>query len=87
MGNDYKMLMGYSLTLAMLFLAYSYMLYNGGSESYHEGLWGMNGAISWKPFLFETPFVLLKLAPVFLAFFFIGSFYKAYGNYSVLKEN
>ena len=87
MGNDYKMLMGYSLTLAMLFLAYSYMFYNGGSGLYREGLRGMSRALFWKVFLFETPFVLLKLAPVFLAVFFIGNFYKAYGNYSVLKEN
>ncbi|QUG41930.1 DUF2812 domain-containing protein [Psychrobacillus sp. INOP01] len=85
-GNYYKRLMGYSIALSMLFLAYSYMLYKDHSGLYFEGLWSMNGALFWKAFLFETPFVLLKLLPAFMVVFFGSSFYKAFRKYSMLKE-
>ncbi len=78
--------MGYSFGLGMLFLVYSYMLYTD-SGLYHEGLWSMKGSLFWKAFVFETPFVLLKLFPALLVVFFGSSFYKAYGTYSMLKEN
>ncbi|GLY11846.1 DUF2812 domain-containing protein [Bacillus badius] len=84
-GNYYKRLMGYPFWLGMLFAAYSYMLYKD-SELYHEGLWSMNGSLFWKAFLFETPFVLLKLSPMLLVVLFGSSFYKAYRKYSMLKE-
>lgn len=84
-GYYYKRLMGYSFWLGMLCLAYSYMLYKD-SGLYHEGLWGMKGALFWKAFLFETPFVLLKLFPALMVVFFGRSFYKAYRKYSMLKE-
>lgn len=85
-GNYYKRLMGYSFALGMLCLAYSYMLYKDHSGLYFEGLWSMKGALFWKAFLFETPFVLLKLLPAILVVFFGSSFYKAYRKYSMLKE-
>ncbi|MGG0889505.1 DUF2812 domain-containing protein [Cytobacillus horneckiae] len=81
-GNYYKRLMGYSFWLGMLCLAYYYMLDSG---LYHEGLWSMKGSLFWKAFLFETPFVLLKLSPTLLVVFFGSSFYKAYRKYSMLK--
>ena len=77
--------MGYSFWLGMLWLAYSYMLYRD-SGLYHEGLWSMKGALFWKAFLFETPFVLLKLSPALMVVFLGRSFYKAYRKYSMLKE-
>ena len=46
----------------------------------------MKGSLFWKAFLFETPFVLLKLFPALLVVFFGSSFYKAYRKYSMLKE-
>ncbi|WP_100407602.1 DUF2812 domain-containing protein [Bacillus solitudinis] len=87
-GNYYKRLMSYSFVLVMLGLAFSYMLYkdSGFSGLYFEGLWNMKGALFWKAFLFETPFVLLKLFPALLVVFFGSSFYKAYQKYSMLKE-
>ena len=81
-GNYYKRLMGY---LGMLLLAFSYLLYSD-SGLYHEGLWSMKGALFWKAFLFETPFVLLKLFPALMVVFLGRSFYKAYRKYSMLKE-
>src|SRR4029079_8190677 len=61
-GNYYKRLMGYSFWFGavMLSLAFSFMI-DKDSRLYHEGLWSMEGALFWKAFLFETPFVLLKL--------------------------
>ena len=85
-GNYYKRLMGYSLVLGMLFLLFSYMQYLDPGSLYHEALWSMESDLFWKAFLFETPFVLLKLAPAFLAVFFGSSFYKFYRKYSILKE-
>lgn len=50
-----------------------------------EGLWNMKGSLFWKAFLFETPFTLLRLLPVFMFVFFGISFYNAYKKYSKLK--
>lgn len=84
-GNYYKRLMGYSFGLGMLCLFFSYMLHKDQSGLYFEGLWSMRGSLFWKAFLFETPFVLLKLFPALLVIVFGNSFYRAYRKYSVLK--
>ena len=55
--------------------------------SLNQRIWSMEGALFWKAFIFETPFVLLRLLPVFMAVFFCISFYKAYRKYSMLKRN
>ncbi|MEH7379174.1 DUF2812 domain-containing protein [Bacillus sp. JJ1533] len=81
-GNYYKRLMGY---LGMWLLVFSYILFSN-SGLYHEGLWSMNNTLFWKAFLFETPFVLLKLFPALMVVFLGRSFYKAYRKYSMLKE-
>lgn len=83
--NYYKRLMGYSFWFGTLCLTYSYMFYKG-SRLYHEGLWNMKDSLFWKAFLFETPFVLVKLSPTLLFVFFGISFYKNYRKYSMLKE-
>ncbi|WP_373893214.1 DUF2812 domain-containing protein [Virgibacillus natechei] len=87
-SNYYKRLMGYSFWLCMLMLImlFAAIPYTDYSELYHTGLWSMQGDLFWKAFLFETPFVLLKLSPVLLSIFFGISFYKAYRKYSMLKE-
>lgn len=81
----YKRLMNYSFWLGLLCLVYSSMLYKD-SHLYHEGLWEMNGALFWKAFLFETPFVLLKLLPLFLFLLFSMSYLRSYRKYSMLKD-
>ncbi|WP_449540434.1 DUF2812 domain-containing protein [Ferdinandcohnia sp. Marseille-Q9671] len=84
-SNYYKRLMNYSFWLGLVCSAYAFMLYKD-SELYHEGLWSMEGSLFWKAFLFETPFVLLKMVPVLLVIFLGSNFYYAYRKYSVLKE-
>jgi hypothetical protein len=84
-GNYYKRLMSYAFWLGMVCLAYSFMLYKD-TELYHDGLWSMEGSLFWKAFLFETPFVLLKLSPALMVVFLGISFFKAYRKYSMLKE-
>ena len=84
-GDFYKRLMVYPLVLGILLLFYSYLLYND-SLFYHEALWSMEGALFWKAFLFETPFVILKLLPAIMAVFLLKSFYITYQKYSMLKE-
>jgi Protein of unknown function (DUF2812) len=86
MSNYYKRLMGYSSGLGILFLLFSYMLYKDSGLYLAEGLWSMKGALFWKAFLFETPFVLLKLFPTLMVIFLGRSFYKAYRKYSMLIE-
>ncbi|MBH9966236.1 hypothetical protein A6P54_10405 [Bacillus sp. MKU004] len=81
----YKRLKDYSFVLSMLFLSYSFILYKD-SGFYHDGLWNMEGSLFWKAFLFETPFVLLKLIPALFVVLFGSSFYKAYRKYSMLRE-
>lgn len=85
-SNYYKRLMGYSSGLGMLLLFFCYLLYKDSSLYLAEGLWNMKGALFWKAFLFETPFVLFRLLPVLMVVFYGSSFYKAYRNYSLLKE-
>lgn len=84
-GNYYKRLMDYSFWLGTLCLTYSFLLYSD-SGLYHEDLWKMEGPLFWKAFLFESPFVLIKLLPALMVIFFGISFNKAYQKYSILKE-
>lgn len=83
-SNYYKRLMGYSFMLFLLFLVIS--VPNKWGDLYHDGLWSMNGSLFWKDFLFETPFVLLKLSPMLIAVLFGIGFYKFYRKYSMIKE-
>lgn len=41
-------------------------LWNLESWYFTQGLWQMTGDLFWKAFLFETPFVLLRMAPLVL---------------------
>lgn len=77
--------MSYSFWLGMLCLIFSYRPYEN-SGLYHEDLWNMKGSLLLKAFLFESPFVLLKLSPALLVVFLGISFYKFYRKYSMLKE-
>ncbi|WP_100402750.1 DUF2812 domain-containing protein [Bacillus sp. FJAT-42315] len=85
-SNYYKRWMGYSSGLGILLLFFSYMFYKDSGLYLTEGLWNMKGALFWKAFLFETPFVLLRLLPVLMGVFFGISFYQAYRKYAMLKE-
>lgn len=86
--NYYKRLMGYSTMWGLLSLFFQFMIFksSGASELYHEGLWDMKGSLFWTALIFETPFVLLKLAPLIIAIIFAISFYKVYRKYSMLTE-
>ncbi|MBN8191853.1 DUF2812 domain-containing protein [Bacillus sp. NTK074B] len=81
----YKRIMGYAFWVGMIFLIYSFRYYRDPGL-YHDGLWSMEKDLFWKAFLFETPFVLLKLFPAFMLMLMAGVYYKAYRKYSVLKE-
>lgn len=84
-SNYYKRLMNYSSSFAMLSLFFLYMILKDSGLYLTEGLWNMKGSLFWKAFLFETPFTLLRLLPVFMFVFFGISFYNAYKKYSKLK--
>jgi Protein of unknown function (DUF2812) len=84
-SHYYKRIMGYSFWFGMIFLVYSFTYYRD-SSLYHEGLWSMENELFWKAFIFETPFVLLKLFPAFMVVLLAGSYYKAYRKYTGLKE-
>ncbi|MFJ5769647.1 DUF2812 domain-containing protein [Psychrobacillus sp. NPDC093180] len=85
-SNYYKRWMGYSASLAIVFLFFSYTLYKDSGLYLADGLWSMEGSLFWKAFLFETPFALLRSLPALMVVFFGSSFYKAYRKYSMLKE-
>lgn len=85
MANYYKRLMGFTFWLTLLCMFFSPMPYKE-SGLYHEDLWSMNGSLLWKAFLFETPFVLLKLFPTIMAVLFGISLYTFYRKYSMFKE-
>lgn len=85
-SNYYKRLMGYSSSLAVVFLLFSYTIYKDSGLYLAQGLWSMKGSLFWKAFLFETPFALLRLFPAIMVAFYTISYYKAYRKYSMLKE-
>lgn len=85
-SDYYKRWMNYSSSLGILSLLFSYMLYKDSGLYLAEGLWSMEGTLFWKAFLFETPFVLLRLLPALMVVLFGISFYKAYRKYAVLTE-
>jgi hypothetical protein len=81
----YKRLMNYSLSLAVMLLVISFMIYKDVSL-YNKGLWDMECSLFWKALLFETPFVIIKLLPLIMCFFCGISYLKAYHQYFILKE-
>lgn len=85
-SNYYKRLMGYSSSLAIVFLLFSYTLYKDSGLYLAEDLWNMKGSLFWKAFLFETPFALLRSFPAIMVVFYSISYYQAYRKYSMLKE-
>lgn len=82
----YKRLMNYSSSLAIMFLLISYMLFKDSSLYATKGLWDMEGSLFWKAFLFETPFTIIKLIPLMMLVFSGINYFKAYHQYSILKE-
>ncbi|WP_186580366.1 DUF2812 domain-containing protein [Aquibacillus kalidii] len=82
----YKRLMNYSLSLAISLLMISYMIYKDSSLYETKGLWDMEGSLFWKAFLFETPFVIIKLLPLIMVILFGFSYLHAYRQYSLLKD-
>ena len=40
-----------------------WVLWDVKSWYFTQGLWDMTGSLFWKAFLFETPFVILRIAP------------------------
>ena len=59
------------LMITWLFLLNSdnWKIWNVKSWYFTPGLWDMPGSLFWKAFLFETPFVILRVAPMILFFF------------------
>ncbi|WML44353.1 DUF2812 domain-containing protein [Neobacillus sp. PS3-40] len=82
----YKRLMNYSLSLAVTLLMISYMVYKDSSLYETKGIWDMEGSLFWKAFLFETPFVIIKLIPLIMSILFGINYFKAYRQFSILKE-
>jgi Protein of unknown function (DUF2812) len=82
----YKRLMNYSLSLAVMFLMFSFTIYKDTKLYETKGLWDMGGTLFWKAFLFETPFVIIKLLPLIMCFLFGVSYLKVYREYSMLKK-
>jgi hypothetical protein len=82
----YKRLMNYSLSLTVMLLMISIMTYKDLNLYKTQGLWDMERSLFWKAFLFETPFVIIKLFPLIMCGFFGISYLKAYHQYFMLKE-
>lgn len=89
--NYYKRLMNYSLSFATMFLALSFIIYDGNplnvKELYMtEGLWEMEGSLFWKAFIFETPFALLRLMPILIFIVSAIKFFMSYTQYKKMKD-
>lgn len=83
----YKRLMNYSLSLTVMLLLISFPILENSNLYATKGLWNMENSMFWKAFLFETPFVIIKLLPLIMCVFSGISYFKAYHQYSMLKEN
>jgi hypothetical protein len=75
----------YGYSYGFLFLLYFYIFSTTQSNNLSNilnfkswyltpGLWEMEGSWFWKAFIFETPFALLRVVPLFL-FLFLGIYY------------
>ncbi|UQF70912.1 DUF2812 domain-containing protein [Vagococcus lutrae] len=75
----------YGYTYGFLFLLYFYIFSTTSSRNLSDifnvkswyltpNLWEMKGAWFWKAFIFETPFALLRVVPLFI-FLFLGVYY------------
>ena len=75
----------YGYTYGTLFLLYFFIFFSSNSWNldkilnfkswyFTQGLWEMEGMWFWKAFIFETPFVLLRVLPLFF-FLFLGIYY------------
>jgi len=67
-----------SLTLMIVWLIIlmpdSWSFRDVRSWYFTDGLWDMSGSLFWKAFLFETPFVILRVVP-FLVFLLLAVLY------------
>lgn len=65
-----------SLTMMIVFLMIanpeSWALWDVKSWYFTNGLWDMTGSLFWKAFLFETPFVVLRVAPPLILILLAG---------------
>lgn len=75
----------YGYTYGSIFLLYFCIFFSSKSWNlnnilnikswyFTQGLWEMKGIWFWKAFIFETPFVLLRVLPLFF-FLFLGIYY------------
>ena len=75
----------YGYSYGFLFLLYFFIFFSSNSWNldkilnfkswyFTQGLWEMEGMWFWKAFIFETPFVLLRVLPLFF-FLFLGIYY------------
>ena len=76
-----------SLALAivwfMIMMPNSWALWDVKTWYFADGLWDMTGPMFWKAFLFETPFVILRIAP-FIIFLLLAVLY---GYWAVKAKN
>lgn len=82
----YKRLMNYLLTSTVMLLIISFMIYDNSRLYATKGLWDMEPSLFWKAFLFETPFVIIKLLPLIMCAFCGISYLKVRHQYFMLKE-
>ena len=57
---------------------------NFKSWYFTQGLWEMEGMWFWKAFIFETPFVLLRVLPLFFFLFFASTIGVVIGTFNEL---
>lgn len=84
--NYFKRVMNYSFWIGLLLMVMTIYFYKDSGLYLTEGLWDMEGSWFWKAFIFETPFVLLRLTPLMMSFLFGINYLKAYRQYAMLKE-
>lgn len=91
LSNYYKRLMNYASSTAVLFLVLIFTLYNANSIQINgiyltPGLWEMEGKKFWFAFLFETPFAIFRIIPLFLFIAVSILYINSYRNYKEIKQ-
>lgn len=85
-ASYYRKIMTYSISFTLLLMIINYMMLKDNNLYATAGLWDMNGSLFWKAFIFETPFVVIKLLPSIMGIFSLISFSKAYKQFNIAKE-
>lgn len=85
-AHYYKRMMYYSISFAVILWMLNAIILKDSALYATQGLWDMEGSLFWLAFLFETPFVIIKLLPGIMGCVCLITAFKNYQAYQKMKD-